>query len=74
MTMARKNPTPDRMANTGLTCPLDPLVIKGRVTAGAGNRFPIGAIVVDVVVGAAVVATGTYGWVKTGGVCKPAVG
>jgi hypothetical protein len=66
MTRARKNPTPDKMASKGLTCPLDPLVIKGRVTAGAGNRFPIGAIVVVVVVGAAVVATGTYGSVTTG--------
>ena len=68
MTRATKKPTPDKMANNGLTCPLDPLVINGRVTAGAGNRLPIGAIVVDVVVGAAVVATGTYGWVTTGGV------
>src|SRR5438270_1507804 len=48
------NPIPDSQAKTGSTCPLVPVVRRGRVTWATGTRPPMPRIVV-VVVGAAVV-------------------
>jgi hypothetical protein len=55
---AAKKPAPDRAANTGLICALWALVRSGTVEGGTGRRPPIGAIVVEVVVGATVVEGG----------------
>jgi hypothetical protein len=63
MTRARKNPAPESIANNGLTCPLVPLVVKGRVAGGGGSLLPMAAIVVEVV---DVVATVRGGRVTNG--------
>jgi hypothetical protein len=55
MSRAAKKPTPERMANNGLTCALLPFSARGSVAGAAGSCPPIAAIVVEVVVGAGVV-------------------
>ena len=67
ITRTRKNPIPERSANTGLTCPLVPLVVRGRVAATCGSLFPMAAMVVDVV---DVVATVLGGRVTRGNVTR----
>lgn len=52
---ATRKPTPERIANTGLTWALLPFSARGRVAGAAGSCPPIGAMVVEVVVGAALV-------------------
>jgi hypothetical protein len=55
MTNATKNPAPDRAAKTGLMWVLTDFVCNGTVDGGTGIRLRMEGMVVEVVVGAAVV-------------------